>query len=82
MMIILSIPSDFSIPGYRDTVNDTEEVVPSSLNELDSFLTSTSSSFTFGRDVAINEILDISVRKLIRHGISSPVFYTGEYSLR
>ncbi len=80
-MFVLSIPSDISIPGYRDTVNDTEDVIPSSLNEVASFLSSTSSSFTFGRDVAINEIFDVSVRKLIRHGVSSPVFYTGEYSL-
>ena len=68
-----------STSGYRDTVNDTEEVLLRSLNKVRSFLTSTSSSFTYGSDLAINEIFNIAIKILFRHGVSSPVFHTGDY---
>lgn len=49
-----------------------------SLNEVTSSILESSSTFTSGSMLAVDEIFEISVRNFVRHGVSSPVFRTGE----
>ena len=50
-----------------------------SLNEISSFIIDSSSSYTNGLMLVVDEIFEITVRNFIRHGISSSVFHTSKY---
>ncbi len=62
-------------------MNDTVDVTLLSLNDISSFIIESSSSYTSGPMLVVDEIFDITVKNFVRHGVSSSAFHTGELQI-